>query len=116
MPESKHRKNRGGKRSRKNRGKVSAQDEQLTTTTPLDDSDPFDPDSKWAKSLDIEGEESLPLWYRATMIGLMILGLLWLVVWYISEGLFPMPGIGGWNIIVGFGIMMVGFFMTMKWK
>ncbi|GAA3057109.1 MULTISPECIES: cell division protein CrgA [Actinomycetes] len=106
MPESKNRK-KSGKRSRKNRGGPA---DAVASSSPLDDSDPF------AEDLEDLKDETLPLWYRATMIGLMILGLLWLIVWYISQGLAPIAAAGGWNVIIGFGIAMVGFLMTMRWR
>ncbi|MCH8563467.1 cell division protein CrgA [Nesterenkonia sp. YGD6] len=98
MAESKHRKNR------------RTRDKTETKKSPLNDADP-----KEVKDLELE-DDSLPLWYRATMIGLMILGLLWLIVWYITQGAAPLQAAGGWNVIIGFGITMVGFFMTMRWK
>jgi len=58
----------------------------------------------------------MPGWYKPVMFGLMLLGLVWIIVYYISQTLFPIPNIGGWNIVVGFGIAMVGFFMTTGWK
>ncbi|GAB3193522.1 cell division protein CrgA [Nesterenkonia suensis] len=108
MPESKNRK-KNGKQGRKNRGRLTAED-AAASKSPLDDSDPL------AQGLDDLEEEGLPLWYRVTMIGLMILGLLWLIVWYISQGLVPIAAAGGWNVIIGFGIAMVGFLMTMRWR
>ncbi|GAA1141093.1 cell division protein CrgA [Nesterenkonia lutea] len=98
MAESKQRRNR--RKSEKTAAKKS----------PLNDAEP-----KELKDLELE-DESLPLWYRATMIGLMVLGLLWLIVWYITQGAAPLAAVGGWNVIIGFGIIMIGFFMTMRWK
>jgi hypothetical protein len=46
----------------------------------------------------------------------MIAGLLWVVVFYISQGIYPIPKIGQWNIAVGLGTMMVGFLMTLRWR
>ncbi|WP_309081773.1 cell division protein CrgA [Zhihengliuella sp.] len=57
----------------------------------------------------------LPLWYKIIMFGSMILGLLWIIVYYVTQSLFPIMSIGGWNIVIGFGIAMVGFFMTTRW-
>ena len=62
------------------------------------------------------GPKPLPRWYKATMFGLMIVGLLWICVFYLTQTAFPIPGIGGWNIIVGFGIAMVGFLMMSRWS
>ncbi|WP_372699595.1 cell division protein CrgA [Arthrobacter sp. JSM 101049] len=58
----------------------------------------------------------LPAWYKPVMFGLMILGLLWIITYYISQGVLPILAAGGWNIVVGFGIAMVGFFMTTRWR
>ncbi|WP_343883143.1 cell division protein CrgA, partial [Glutamicibacter uratoxydans] len=68
--------------------------------------------SQSAHSIDKE----LPVWYKPVMFGLMLLGLVWIMTYYISQTLFPIPNIGGWNIVIGFGIAMVGFFMTTGWK
>ena len=40
----------------------------------------------------------------------------WAVVFYISQGVYPIPKIGQWNIAVGLGTMMVGFLMTLRWR
>lgn len=56
-----------------------------------------------------------PVWYKPVMFGLMILGLLWIIVYYISEARFPIPTIDSWNIVIGFGLAIVGFLMTTKW-
>lgn len=106
MPESRNRRNRGSKRSRKNR---AASAEETTQKSPLNDADPVSLDD-----LQLE-DQGLPTWYRVTMFGLLLLGLAWIIVFYISGGLFPISAVGNWNVAIGFGIAMVGFFMTMKW-
>jgi hypothetical protein len=58
----------------------------------------------------------LPTWYKAIMFGLMIIGLLWIVVYYLTMGLAPIPQAGGWNIGIGFGIAVIGFIMTTRWR
>jgi hypothetical protein len=57
-----------------------------------------------------------PVWFKPVMFGLMLLGLTWILVYYISGTGWPIPPIGAWNIAVGFGIMFVGFLMTTRWK
>lgn len=56
-----------------------------------------------------------PLWYRVIMFSLMILGILWIMTFYISSSVYPIPGIGSWNIVIGVGLMMVGMLMTTRW-
>jgi hypothetical protein len=56
------------------------------------------------------------------MFGFMLLGLAWIVTFYISGaqlplgGMFPEINIGSWNIAIGFGLLMVGFGMATRWK
>ncbi|MUK00949.1 cell division protein CrgA [Vibrio cholerae] len=57
-----------------------------------------------------------PVWYKPVMFGLMILGLLWIITFYISESTLPVSAWGSWNILVGFGIAIVGFLMTTRWR
>jgi hypothetical protein len=57
-----------------------------------------------------------PTWYKVIMLGLMVVGLLWLIVYYLFQGAYPVPGIGTWNIGVGLGLMMIGLVMTTKWR
>lgn len=58
----------------------------------------------------------LPTWYKALMFGLMILGLLWIVTFYIMQSQGPIASWGGWNITAGFGLIAVGFVMMMRWR
>ena len=57
-----------------------------------------------------------PVWFKPIMPGLMILGLLWVIVFYLSGQALPIPGIQGWNLVIGFGIAFVGFLMTTRWR
>lgn len=69
-----------------------------------------------------DGDEAEnPTWYKVTMFGFMIVGLLWILIFYISSARYPLGSaafidLGNWNILIGFGIAMVGFVMTTKWK
>lgn len=57
-----------------------------------------------------------PVWYKPVMFGLMLIGLVWIIVFYISEGVYPVPALGAGNILVGFGVAIVGFLMTTRWR
>lgn len=55
--------------------------------------------------------------YVAVMLGLMLLGLAWLVVNYLAGNTIPfMITLGAWNFLIGFGLMVVGLLMTMRWR
>ena len=57
-----------------------------------------------------------PMWFKVIMIGLMIVGLLWIIAYYLFQGLVPIPGIGEWNLFIGLGFMLAGLIMTTQWR
>jgi len=57
-----------------------------------------------------------PVWFKPLMVGFMLLGLAWVLVFYISGARFPIPGIDSWNLAIGFGIALIGFLMTTRWR
>ncbi|MCI1984476.1 MAG: cell division protein CrgA [Bifidobacteriaceae bacterium] len=64
----------------------------------------------------VKKTKSNPRWFVPLFSVLLVLGLAWVVVNYITGGTYPIPGLGNWNLLIGFGIMMVGFLMTMWWN
>ncbi|MEZ2390934.1 cell division protein CrgA [bacterium RCC_150] len=57
-----------------------------------------------------------PVWYKPVMFGLMIIGLLWIITYYITSGQLPIAAWASWNILAGFGIAIAGFLMTTGWR
>ena len=57
-----------------------------------------------------------PRWLVPAMGALFILGLIWVVTTYLSETRFPIPGIGNWNLAVGFAMLMAGMGLAMRWR
>ncbi len=57
-----------------------------------------------------------PQWWVPVMVTLFLVGLVYIVVTYLSGSQYPLPGIGNWNLGVGFAIIMAGFIMTMRWR
>lgn len=55
-------------------------------------------------------------WYKIIMFGLILIGLLWLIVWYLMDYTWPIPMIGYGNVGVGIGLMMIGLVMTTRWR
>lgn len=56
-----------------------------------------------------------PAWYVPVMLGLMIIGLLWIVTYYLTAAEFPVRSWGNWNLGAGFGLIITGFLMTTNW-
>jgi len=63
-------------------------------------------------------DQSNPAWLLPVMLGLMILGLAWIVVYYLTAGSYrlPIPGLGNWNLVIGFASILAGFALTTRWR
>ncbi len=58
-----------------------------------------------------------PRWYVWVRVGLMLLGLLWIVVYYVAGERIPLlVSLGAWNFAIGFGAMVAGLVMSMRWR
>jgi hypothetical protein len=57
-----------------------------------------------------------PQWLAPAMVTCFVLGLAWVVVYYITQTNYPIHGIGVWNMGVGFGLIIVGFVLSTRWK
>ena len=55
--------------------------------------------------------------YVAVMLGLMLLGLAWLVVNYLAgDKIGFMIALDAWNFVIGFSLIVIGLLMTMRWR
>ena len=63
----------------------------------------------------IKGTKSNPRWFVPLFCALMIIGLVWAVVYYLTTD-YPIPHIGAWNLAIACAIIMVGCIMTMWWR
>lgn len=55
--------------------------------------------------------------YLAVMLGLGLIGLAWMVVDYLArEKIDVMQALGSYNLLIGFGLIVVALFMSMRWR
>ena len=57
-----------------------------------------------------------PAWLAPTMIGAFLVGLFWIVIFYVSQTQYPIPNLGAWNMVVGFAFIGVGFSLATRWR
>ena len=62
-----------------------------------------------------------PTWYPIVMATVLLLGLAYMVVYYLtSSGTDPhvpiMASLDAWNFAVGFGVMLLGLVMAVRWR
>jgi hypothetical protein len=57
-----------------------------------------------------------PTWYPIVMVVLMLAGLAYIVVNYLAPNLPGFDALGNWNFAVGFGLMVAGLIMAVRWR
>jgi hypothetical protein len=62
-----------------------------------------------------------PRWLVPTMLGFFLLGLAWIVVFYVTSGAWPLRNvagitIGNYNLLIGFAFIAVGFGLSTRWR
>ena len=58
-----------------------------------------------------------PVWLAPLMLALFGIGVLWLVVFYLTQGDMPLVSeLGNWNLLVGFGFIIAGFGLSTQWR
>lgn len=57
-----------------------------------------------------------PAWVAPLMIGLFGFGLLWVVVYYVSQGKYPITALNNYNLLIGFGFITGGFVTATQWR
>jgi len=63
-----------------------------------------------------DGPTVNPPWFVPVLVALLVLGLVWIVVTYLTNFGYPIPGIGSWNLAIGFGFALGGLGMATRWK
>ncbi len=58
-----------------------------------------------------------PPWYPALMAAFLLIGLAYIVVYYMAAESIPfMNSLGSWNFAVGFGFLIVGLGLAVRWR
>ena len=57
------------------------------------------------------------VWFVVLFIGLMLIGLVWLLVFQLAASeLTWMADLGAWNYAIAFAFMITGLLLTMRWR
>jgi Cell division protein CrgA len=57
-----------------------------------------------------------PPWVAPLMLGCFLVGIVWLVLFYVTGGNLPIKSISNWNLLVGFGFIISGFVVSTQWR
>jgi hypothetical protein len=57
------------------------------------------------------------VWFVVFFLGLMVVGLAWLLVFQLASSSIPfLAGLGPWNYAIAFAFMITGLLLTMRWR
>ena len=48
--------------------------------------------------------------------GLFLLGIIWLILFYVTNNALPVSALGNWNLLVGFAFIIGGFGVATQWR
>ena len=57
-----------------------------------------------------------PVWLPVSAVALIVFGIAWLVVYYLSEQQYPVEAWRYWNLAVGFGAMVSSLVILARWR
>jgi hypothetical protein len=57
-----------------------------------------------------------PRWLAPTMVAAFLVGLVWIIVFYVSSESWPVRAMGAWNLVVGFAFLVGGLSLATKWR
>lgn len=57
-----------------------------------------------------------PTWVPITALTLIVVGIGWLVTYYLSGTLYPIGTWGYWNLAVGFGALVGSLIVLSRWR
>lgn len=57
-----------------------------------------------------------PRWVPVVAVALIVLGIAWLVTYYMTQGAWPIASITWWNLIVGFGMLVASLGILTQWR
>ncbi len=76
----------------------------------------YTPPTELRPSSTASAKKPSPLWLPVTAVTLIVLGILWLVVYYLSGQEYPVASWRYWNLAVGFGSMVASLVLLARWR
>lgn len=62
------------------------------------------------------GPPRMQNWVAPTMVGLLVVGLAWVVLYYLTEAALPIEALGNWNLLIGLAFLGAGCMVATKWR
>ncbi|MBE3008271.1 cell division protein CrgA [Microbispora sp. NPDC046973] len=57
-----------------------------------------------------------PRWLAPVMVACWIIGIAWIAIYYIAPTVPGISALANWNLLIGFGLIIVGVVLSTKWR
>lgn len=58
-----------------------------------------------------------PPWLAPVMVACFLIGLAWIALYYVTQASMPgLSALGGWNLVCGFALIVVGVVLATRWR
>ena len=57
-----------------------------------------------------------PRWVPVAAIALIVIGIAWLVTYYMTQGAYPIGALSVWNLAIGFGMLVASLGLLTQWR
>jgi len=58
-----------------------------------------------------------PPWLVPVMLASLLLGLAWIALYYVTQAsMAGLSALGGWNLVCGFALIVVGVVLATRWR
>jgi Cell division protein CrgA len=70
-----------------------------------------------SRPAEVVGPKGSRRWVVPAMVTFLLVGLAWIVVYYLTQGDIPgMRALGDWNLLIGMGLILLGLLTAMRWE
>ena len=69
-----------------------------------------------ASATTLKKKQPSPTWFGVLVLGTMLVGVAWLVTYYVSGGSLPVGKFQAWNVVIGFLWIATGFALSTQWR
>jgi hypothetical protein len=74
------------------------------------------PSDKLPSAATVKKYKPSPRWVPAVAVTLIVVGIAWLVIYYLTATEWPVKQFGYWNLAVGFGMLVASLGVLTRWR
>jgi hypothetical protein len=57
-----------------------------------------------------------PRWLAPAIVICLVVGLVWIALYYVTSGSLPISAMGSWNLVIPFGLFIAAVALATRWR